>query len=98
MDADIEERIKIRQENEEKLKAWEANRKAEAERREREEKQQRLANYLQGRAETWMEHTGTRPPMGMIEKWQQDYVEKAAADAELDLELRRAQAAAQETW
>ena len=97
-DVDIEERMKIRQENEAKLKAWEAERKAEAERRERQEKRVRLESHLRRREEAWTEHTGTPPTAGMLTRWTEEYVNNTIADQDLDLELRRARAAAEDIW
>jgi hypothetical protein len=95
---DLEERIKIQRENEEKLAAWEAERKAEAERRERQEKQDRLKDYLARRTEAWADHTGSTPSSGKLAKWREEYVERLIADQELDLELRRARAATESPW
>jgi hypothetical protein len=93
MDADIEQRIAWQKENEEKLAAWEAEKKAEAERRELQEKRDRLESYLRRREEAWTEHTGTPPTAGMLTRWTEEYVNNTVADQELGLELRRAQAA-----
>jgi len=95
---DIEERIKIQRENEEKLAAWEAERKAQAEAEERAKKRVRLESHLRRREEAWTEHTGTPPTAGMLTRWTEEYVNNTVADQELDLELRRARAAAEDVW
>lgn len=90
---DIDERIEWQKENEEKLKAWEENRKAEAERRERQEKQGHLKNYLARRTEAWADHTGSLPLSSTISKWREEYVARRAEEQERDLEVRRERAA-----
>ena len=89
---DIEERMKWEEEKTRRRAAWEENRKAEAERRQREEKQARLSDHLRRREEAWTEHTGTPVPSGMLTRWTEEYITSTVADQDLDLELRRAQA------
>jgi len=104
MDADtrrdphIEEAVAWQKEKEARRAAWEADRKAEAERREREEKQARLSDYLQRRTEAWESHTGTTPPSGMRRTWTQEFIDSTIIDEDVDLELRRARAAAESGW
>ena len=89
----IDEQIKIRQENERKLAAFDAEKKAEAERRERQDKQDRLKDHLAQRTRQWAEHTGSPPSSSTISKWREEYVSCIADDLERDLEVRREQAA-----
>ena len=98
MDADIDQRIAWQKEDEEKLKAWEENRKAEAERKAREERQGRLNDYLARRTEAWADHVGSLPPSSLISKWREAYIETVVSGQDLDLELRQARAAAESPW
>ena len=89
----LEEQVKIRQENQAKLKAWEEQRQFEAEERERREKQGALEGHLRRRAEEWREVTGSLPSPRTIDRWQEEYVDKLHAERERDLQARREQAA-----
>jgi hypothetical protein len=80
-------------ENEAKLKAWKQQKKAEAEQKEREQKQARLHSYLHRLEREWIDHTGTNAPYDLREQWKREYVAGVAAEQELERELRLAEAA-----
>jgi hypothetical protein len=92
IDAHIDEQIKWEMEKAEKRQAWEAQKKAEAEQRERQLKQARMEAWLKGRREAWMDHTGALPPADVMASWRAEYVANVAAEQELERELRLAQA------
>jgi hypothetical protein len=73
-------------------KAWEEERKAEAEQRARQEKQARMEAWLTNRRQAWMDHTGSLPPAGMVEGWKSEYITERAADEEAEHALRLSQA------
>lgn len=86
----IDERMQHQKELAERRRIWEEQRKAEAERREREAKQDRLRDYLGRRAEEWADHTGSLPSDATISRWQEEYVNEAAAEQERDRAFRQA--------
>jgi hypothetical protein len=92
-DPHIEEAVAWQKEKEARRAAWEADRKAEAERREREEKKDRLKDHVDRRTRQWAEHTGSPSPSSTISKWREEYLSRIAREQERDLEVRREQAA-----
>ena len=89
---DIDKAIEWEQEKAARRAAWEDERKAEAERREREEKQGRFEAWLKARGQAFLDHTGSLPPTYIMESWRADYVAERAAEQELERERRLAQA------
>src|SRR5215210_3551653 len=75
-------------EKRERRHLWEEQRKAEAEQRARQEKQDRLGEYLGRRTEAWADHIGSLPPAGMISRWQEEYIDEIAAEQERERERR----------
>jgi hypothetical protein len=88
----IDEQIKWEAEKASRRKAWEAQKKAEADQRERQLKQARMEAWLKGRREAWLDHTGSLPPNSTVEGWKGEYIAERAAEEELERELRLAQA------
>jgi len=72
--------------------AWEEQRQAENEERERQEKQGRMEAFLTSRRRGWLEHTGSLPPSEVVTSWRMEYLAERAADAEAERALRLSQA------
>jgi hypothetical protein len=92
IDAHLEDRVKWEQEKAKRRKAWEAQRKADAEQRERQEKRSRLEAHVKARSEAWRDHTGSEPTTGQVTRWREEYLSQIVAAEEWELEARRAQA------
>jgi hypothetical protein len=88
-----DERMKHQQELAARRKAWEENRKAEAEQRARQERQARMEAWLKSRREAWLDHTGSLPPAEVMTSWRMEYLAERAADEEAERALRLAEAA-----
>jgi hypothetical protein len=65
---------------------------------ERAQKRARLESYLRRREAAWESHTGTLPTAGMLMRWTEEFIKSTIADEDLELELRRARAAAEDVW
>jgi len=89
---DIDEQMKWEWEKAEKRRLWEETREADAQARERQLKQARLEAHLKRRGESWLDHTGSLPPSGMMASWQEEYISERAVEEERERERRLAQA------
>jgi hypothetical protein len=89
---EIEEQIRHQKELKARRHAWEEERKAEAEQRERQEKQGRMDAFLASRRQAWLEHTGALAPPEVITSWRMEYLAERAADEEAERALRLSQA------
>ena len=72
--------------------AWEEQRKAENEERERQEKKGRMEAYLTSRRQAWLDHTGSLAPAEVVTSWRMDYLAERAAYEEAERALRLSQA------
>jgi len=90
---DIEEQVRHQKELKARRKAWEEQKKAEAEHRARQEKQARMEAWLTNRRQAWIDHTGSLPTADTVEGWKHEYVAERAADEEAERALRLAQSA-----
>ena len=82
-------------ENQRKLEAWEARKKAEAEQKDREQKRDQLQRHLDARAKAWLDHTGAAPTTAVLERWTAEYLDSLEIEAEAEREARLAAAADQ---
>ena len=89
---DIEEQIRHQKELKARRQAWEEQRQAENEERERQEKQGRMEAFLTNRRQAWLDHTGSLAPAEVITSWRMEYLAERAADAEAERALRLSQA------
>ena len=87
-----DEWIKHQRELKARREAWQAQRQAENEERERQEKQGRMDAFLTSRRRAWLDHTGSLPPAEVIMSWRMEYLAERAADAEAERALRLSQA------
>jgi hypothetical protein len=88
----IEEQIRHQKELKARRQAWEEQRKAEAEQRQRQEKAGRMEVWLTNRRRAWLDHTGSLPPAEVITSWRMEYLAERAADEEAERALRLSQA------
>ena len=90
---DIDEQIRHQKELIARRQAWEEQRQAENEERERQEKQGRMEAFLTTRRQAWLDHTGSLPPADVTTSWRMEYLAERAADEEAERALRLAEAA-----
>ena len=80
------------------LEQWEARKKAEAEAKDRQQKQATLEHYLQERAGTHLDHTGTPPTTATLERWREEYVDEQARQREAEKQAKLDAAANQDHY
>src|SRR5687767_8604894 len=86
----LDERVAHERELAERRKAWEEQHKAEAEERERKEKQARMEAWLASRRQSWVDHTGSLPPASTVEGWKGEYIAERASEEERERAFRLA--------
>ena len=86
-------------ERQKQLAEWKAQKKREAEERERQQKRAALETHLAERARTYFDHTGTTPSTSLLQRWQEQYADEQAHLVEAEREARRAEAEEEHyTW
>jgi hypothetical protein len=76
-------------ENERRLQEWRANKKREAEERERAEKQSALEAYLRRRSEEWVATTGSTDGLNeALARWRAAYLDAREAEAEAERQAK----------
>jgi hypothetical protein len=66
------------------LKEWEQQRAAAKEQAERDRKQAALQNYLERRGRDWLATVGTPPPMDVLARWQEEFMDAKQREAEAE--------------
>ena len=87
-----DEWMKHKKDLEARRQAWDEQRQAENEERERREKQGRMEAFLTSRRQAWLDHTGSLAPAEVITSWRMECLAERAADAEAERALRLSQA------
>ena len=75
-------------ERQKQLAEWRAKKKHEAEEKARQQKRAALETHLAERARTYFDHTGTTPPMSVLESWREQYIDAKQREAEAEREAR----------
>jgi hypothetical protein len=89
---EILEQMKHREELAERRRAWEAEKKQEADLRDRQLKQARMEAWLTSRRQAWVDHVGGPPTSTTEEMWRHEYVAERADEEEAERALRLADA------
>jgi hypothetical protein len=89
---DADQHYRHHLEMQEKRRLWEENRKREREQQDRAAKRVALERYLQERSQDWLDHTGTTPPIQVVEGWQRRYMDEQTLAREAEREARLAAA------